>query len=375
MRALVAIAAPTGPAFVAALRQAWDEGDAVLPVDPRLPRPAHEALLAATRPAAIVDSAGERHALAGGVPVEAGDALVVATSGTTGEPRAAVLTMSAVEAAAQITSARLAVDPTRDVWLACLPVAHAGGLGVVTRALITGTPLVAQAAFDPTTNATLVSLVPTQLTRHDTSRFRTVVLGGSAPPNDLPPNVVTTYGLTETGGGVVYDGVPLDGIRVRLGDNGEVQLNGPTLLRAYRDGTQPRDPDGWLATQDAGHLAADGRLIIDGRLDDVITTGGEKVWPAAVERVLASAPGVGEVAVAGRVHAEWGEEVVAFVVPVDRNHVPTLRELRDHVRHVLPAYAAPRDLVVLDALPRTLIGKTIRSQLPFHARAERPGMG
>ena len=274
---LVAIAAPTGPVFVEALRRAWDDGDAVVPIDPRLPRPAMHAVLSATRPGAIVDATGERHEHRRGEAVAEGDALVVATSGTTGKPRAAVLAQPPSKQLLGSRQARLGVDPARDVWLACLPVAHVGGLGVVTRALITGTPLIAQPAFEPATrDATLVSLVAAHLARHDTASFRAVVLGGGAAPTDLPDNIITTYGLTESGGGVVYDGVALDGVGVRIGDDGDVQLNGPTLLRAYRDGTDPRDGDGWLATRDAGHFAADGRLIIDGRLDDVITTGGEK---------------------------------------------------------------------------------------------------
>src|SRR5437879_3032321 len=144
-------------------------------------------------------------------PVEDGDALVVATSGTTGEPKGVVLTHDAVEASARATSDRLAVDPARDTWLSYLPLAHIGGLSVVTRALVTGTPL----TFDVEAGATLVSLVPTQLRRLDARAFRTIVLGGAAPPEDRPANCVVTYGMTETGSGVVYDGVPLAGVQVR----------------------------------------------------------------------------------------------------------------------------------------------------------------
>ena len=108
------------------MQRAWDAGDAVLPLDPRLPGPARAAVLAAARP---------------DEPVEPGDALVVATSGTTGEPKLAVLTHAAVAASARATSARLGVDPAADRWLACLPLAHVGGLSVVTRAIVTGTPL------------------------------------------------------------------------------------------------------------------------------------------------------------------------------------------------------------------------------------------
>src|SRR4051794_6689022 len=217
MQRLIALEARGTAAFVEGLRRAWDAGDAVLPIDPRLPRAATDALVAAMR----IDE-----------PVEPGDALVVATSGTTGAPKGVVLTTDAVLASAEATSRRLEVDPARDRWLACLPLAHVGGLGVVTRALLTATPITLLEAFDADLVAraarddgtTLVSLVATALQRVDAALFRTVVLGGAAPPRALPINVVTTYGMTETGSGIVYDGVPLDGVDVRIAPaTGEIQ--------------------------------------------------------------------------------------------------------------------------------------------------------
>jgi O-succinylbenzoic acid--CoA ligase len=170
---------------------------------------------------------------------------------------------------------------------------------------------------------------------------------------------VTTYGKTETGSGVVYDGVPLDGVEVRAVD-GELHLRGPMLLRAYRDGTDPKDADGWLATGDAGAVV-DGRVEVQGRIGDVIVTGGEKVWPDPVEGVLRDVSGVADVAVAGVPDAEWGHRVVAFVVAGDVT--PTLDQLRDAVKAVLPAYAAPKQLVLVDVLPRTALGKVQRAAL------------
>ena len=354
MPRLVVVPAEGDPSFVDALRRAWDAGDAVLPLDPRLPGPARQAVLDAAR----VDE-----------PVAPGDALVVATSGTGGVPKAVVLTSEAVAASAAATSARLDVDPGTDRWLACIPLAHVGGLGVVVRALLTGTALTvlprperSAVAEVARSGPTLVSLVPTALDRLEASWFKAVVLGGAADPGSRPANVVRTYGLTETGGGVVYDGVPLDGVEVRAVD-GQVQLRGSMLLRCYRDGGDPKDADGWLPTGDAGALAGDGRLVVAGRLADVVVTGGEKVWPDDLEPVLAAHPGVREVAVVGRADPEWGAAVVAVVVPTDPADPPSLESLRELVKASRPAYAAPRRLELVEALPRTALGKVRRASL------------
>jgi O-succinylbenzoic acid--CoA ligase len=352
MNRLVVVDARGDEAFIGTLRRAWDEGDALLPLDPRLPAPERARVLEAAR----VDQ-----------PVDDGDALVVATSGSTGEPKLAVLTHDAIGASAKATSAALAVDPGRDRWLACLPLGHVGGLGVVVRALLTGTPLEVHDGFDAARveraardGCTLVSLVPTALARVDVSGFRAVLLGGSAVPDQRPRNAVTTYGMTESGGGVVYDGTPLDDVEVRIADDGEIQLRAPMLLRHYRDGNDPKDADGWYPTGDAGEWRDD-RLIVLGRRDEAITTGGETVWPAVVERVLRSHPRVADAAVMGRVDDEWGQRVVAVVVPSDADASPSLDALRDHVKRELPAYCAPRELELRDTLPRTPLGKLRRT--------------
>lgn len=360
MPRLLAIALPPGPAFVRELTGAWADGDAVLPVDPRLPLAAVGRLVEAMRPAVLIAETGQHQLLHDPRPVIEGDALVVATSGSTGEPKGVVLTHDAVRASALASSARLAVDPDHDAWLARLPVAHVGGLSVVTRALVTGTPLLFDEDERP---ATLVSLVPTQANRADLDRYRVVLVGGSADWRERPPNVVHTYGLTETGSGVAYDGVPLDGVEVAIDAGGQILVRGPMVLRAYRDGADPKDAQGWLPTGDAGRLDAHGRLEVDGRIGDVIVSGGEKVWPAPVEDALRSHPAVADVAVAGRPDDEWGQRVTAFVVPSEASAPPSLAALRDHVRERLPAYAAPRELVLVTDLPRTALGKIRRNLL------------
>ena len=188
-------------------------------------------------------------------------------------------------------------------------------------------------------------------------------VGGAAPPAALPAHVVTTYGMTETGSGVVYDGVPLPGVEVRVVD-GELQVRGPMLLRCYRDGSDPRTADGWLPTGDMGEIDTETGLVrVFGRAGDLVITGGENVWPASVERVLHTHPAIAEVAVVGRPDPEWGQRLVALVVPRDPHAPPTLESLRTHVKAELPAYAAPRELELVAALPRTALGKVIRREL------------
>ena len=390
MPELVALDLPGGIGFVDALRAIWDTGDAAAPLDPRLPPAARQVMLDVLRPTRIVGSDGDQHALADGIPVEEGDALVVATSGTSGHPKGVVLTHEAVAASALATSVRLGIDADRHTWLACLPLAHIGGLAVVTRSIVTGTPVVVLPGFEAETveeagrsgRVSHVSLVATALRRLDPSVFACVLLGGSKAPDALPANVVSTYGMTETGSGVIYDGRPLDGVEVSFRPaervdadevsggpavvEGEILLRAPMLFRCYRQGDDGRvvGPDGatgWFATGDAGRLDADGKLVVSGRTEDLIITGAEKVWPDLVERTLMEHPGVAEVAVWKRSDPEWGERVVAWVVPTD--DTPSLEALRQIVADGIAPWAAPKELVLVDDLPRTAAGKVRRREL------------
>jgi o-succinylbenzoate---CoA ligase len=363
------------------LRAIWDTGDAVAPLDPRLPPAARQALLSALRPSRVVASDGEHHVVPNGVPVEPGDALVIATSGSSGQPKGVVLTHDALVASARATSERLGIDPSRHSWLGCLPLAHVGGLSVVTRAILTGTPLTVLPGFDADVvegfgrsgQATHVSLVTAALRRLDPSVFTRILLGGSRPPGELPANAVVTYGMTETGSGVVYDGVPLDDVEVAIAhfadgdrDEGEILLRAPMLMRSYRDGSTGRvvGPDGtrsWFATGDAGSLTSAGTLAVAGRIAEVITTGGEMVWPDDVERVLAAHRDVTEVAVWKRPDPEWGERVVAWVVATGSR--PGVDELKELVAGTIAPWAAPKEIVFTAELPRTSSGKVRRSEL------------
>ncbi len=339
----------------------------------------------------VATATGWDHAAA--VAVDDDVALAVATSGSTGEPRTALLTASALRASGRATERRLA-GPGR--WLLVLPVEHVAGLQVLVRSVLAGTrPVVAlgtpftatrfaAAVADlrtgtPAGTPTYTSLVPTQLVRvlddeaaTDAARtFDAVLLGGAAAPAPLleraraaEVRVVTTYGMTETCGGCVYDGVPLDGVRVRLDASGRVLLGGDVLTAGYL-GRPDLDPfvtlDGtrWLRTNDLGRLD-DGVLSVLGRADDVVVTGGVNVAPAAVEAALAAAPGVAEALVVGVPDETWGQAVGALVVPTDPAAPPTLADLRAHVTAALGPAHAPQHLVVVGALPLRGPGKPDR---------------
>nr|WP_197285845.1 AMP-binding protein [Nocardiopsis sp. NRRL B-16309] len=363
------------------------EGPALLPVPAGTPQARVEGLLAAMRPDSVRTPKGVT-ALADGVPARADTALVITTSGSTGVPKGVELSASALRASALASVARVGAAPG-EPWLCVLPAGHVSGLQVVIRALVTGTEAV-HADFDARNVAELarelrphVSLVPTQLRRllaagADLSDLGTILLGGAAAEPDLlerarsaGARVVTTYGMSETCGGCVYDGLPLDGVRVRLeseapGEPGRILVAGPVLLSGYRmppgvddPGGLERDGDGlaWLRTNDLGCWEADGRLSVLGRMDDVVNSGGHKVVPGQVNALLAQHPAVAESAVVGRADPEWGERVSAVVVPADPLRPPSLEELRDWVRERLPAYAAPRELEVRDHLPLLASGK------------------
>jgi O-succinylbenzoic acid--CoA ligase len=380
---LVAVTLPPGPEWAGILGKVWEAGAALFPVDHRLPPNQARELLDRAAPTVIVEPGGW-HRLDAGRPAEEGIALIVHTSGTGGVPKLVQFDRPAIDAA--VASSALALEALpHDGWLCCLPLAHVGGLLVLLRAVLLGAPVTVHPRFDPEAvagerDAAFISLVPTMLVRlldagTDLSGFRAILVGGAAVPPELSQrarsagaNVIETYGLTESCGGVVYDGRPLPGTEVRIEGDGGIQLRGPTVMRGYLGDAaateQAFTEGGWLRPGDAGWIDADGRLRVAGRLDDLINTGGEKVWPGEVEAALEGHPGVAEVAVVGRSDPEWGQRVVAFVVPLDPASPPSLDELRDHAARTLPRHKAPRELVLYpEGLPRTPSGKVRRDAL------------
>ncbi|MGH3448404.1 MAG: AMP-binding protein [Nocardioidaceae bacterium] len=312
--------------------------------------------------------------------------LTIRTSGSTGEPKDVVLSTTALRASATATLARLG-GPGQ--WVLALPVPYVAGLQVVVRSILAGTspvtladhPDLATACAALTGERRYLAAVPTQLHRwlaDDTqaaalTELDAVLIGGSGVSTALLDTarargvtVVTTYGMSETCGGCVYDGVPLDGVGVALGPQGEIRLSGPMLFAGY-DGqpglTAQVVHDGWLHTPDLGRLDADGRLEVLGRADDVVVSGGENIPLPTVERRLAQMPPVAHCALVGLPDPEWGTRVVAVVVPAAGCACPDLDSVRGFVAEELPRHWAPRAVVTSEQLPMLTSGKVDRQTL------------
>jgi O-succinylbenzoic acid--CoA ligase len=300
--------------------------------------------------------------------------LVIETSGSTGSPKRVVLSRSAMRASALATHERLG-GPGQ--WVLNLPATYVAGLQVLYRCVVAG---VEPVPFDATLALTrerisgrsYISLVPTQLVRllHGPAAevaalaaFDAVLIGGGpldprvrARAEAQGIRIVQTYGMSETCGGCVYDGLPLAGVEVRI-DDGHVLLRGPMLFDGYEGDAARTESvlrEGWFHTSDRGHVDSSGRLHIDGRADDVIISGGVKVPAPAVAAAIGRLGGVVAVEVVGVPDPEWGERVVAVVAARDPI---SLAEVREEVE---PRTWAPRQLVVVDSLPMLPNGKVDR---------------
>ena len=371
MARLIALDMPASKTFVELVQRVWSNGDAVLPIDQRLPQHGKKLLLDAMGPSEIINASFDSSALPDGRPTQDGEALVIVSSGSTGSPKGIIHTHSSILAGAQASASRLQLNAS-DHWLVCIPVSHVGGFSVISRAMHTGAALSLHPNFDVTAvrqaaenGATHTSLVATALSRIDTSLFKTILLGGSSAPANLPNNVITTYGMTETGGGVVYNGEPLSNVEIKI-EEGEIYLRCPMLTCGYRNEQTLSLKDGWYATGDMGEIN-NGKLSVHGRKTDMIITGGENVWPSAVEASLSSHPMIDQVVVRGTPDTNWGQRVVAYVVlngSLNSSEESLLSDLREHVKHTLPAFCAPQQLIVLNQIPRTSLGKVDAQALP-----------
>lgn len=376
------------PRLLDALPAALDgTGPAILPLDPGLPPTRLAALLEAFAPSVMETAQGPaRHLPARAAPgVSEDTALVIATSGSTGQPKGTELSAAALKASARATLQRIGAGPG-ERWLCCLPTFHIAGIQVLVRSLLAGTAPVVDVRLEPgalaASGCAHVAMVPTQLrrlvdARADLSAVRTILLGGAAVPpgllaaaRDAGGRVVTTYGMSETSGGCVYNGMPLDDVSVDIGPGGRIRIAGPVLFSGYRlrpDLTAEACDGRWFITSDLGSIGPSGELLVRGRADDVIITGGEKVVAAEVEAALGTCAGVREAAVVGRPDAEWGELVTAVVVPADPSVPPPLADIRAHLRDRLPACAAPAALVLVPEMPLLPSGKPDRAALRARA--------
>ncbi|RME73056.1 MAG: o-succinylbenzoate--CoA ligase [Planctomycetota bacterium] len=322
-------------------------------------------------------------------------AAVLFSSGTTGRPRAVVHTASSLLASARAVNARLGAGPGA-VWLCPLPLQHVGALAVLVRAIVGGYAAELHERFDAqavvralasgrVTHVSLVGRMLERLLEHrvpwrPASSLRAVVVGGGPVDPDLVRRarrrgipVCLTYGCTEAGSQITTQapgetgldlGRPIDGVQLRVGDNGSLWVRGPVLAAGLGGG------DGWYDTGDLGTLGAGARLLALERRVDLIVSGGKNVRPVRVERVLEACPAVREAAVLGWPDRSWGERVVAVV----RRAEPVERErLERWCAERLAVWERPRSWVWVDEpLPRTALGKLRRAEL--RRRLERRGL-
>ena len=325
--------------------------------------------------------------------------LVISTSGSTGEAKGVEISRTALIASAEATHKRLG-GPGH--WLLATPAQFIGGVQVLVRSLLAGTePGIVDlsvpfrsagfaAAAEPVLagpqGRRYTAMVPTQLRTllneggaglAALAAFDAVILGAAATSDRLRAaaaeagvRVVAAYGMTETASGCVYDGVPLEGVELRLADEeagaGRIELSGPVLATGYRghpDLTDDAFDDGWFRTGDSGRLDQNGRLEVLGRTDDLINTGGVKIAPALVERALLAQDGVADVCVFGLADEHWGQAVVAAIVPSDPDDEPDEETLRAAVRAQVGRAAVPKKVRYLDRLPLRGPGKIDKTAL------------
>jgi len=371
-RRLVALPAQAGPWLVEAIQRAWEHDEAICVVDTASPRLRER--LDVLRPHVLRLPKCEV-LLEPGAPLLGEQAwMVQVTSGTTGTPRAIVLDEIHVRASANAVGERLAITP-RDGWVTALSPAFIGGLATIARSIVAGIPIqllprhredLFRRALEQ--GATLATTVASALARIDVTPLRAVVLGAQPARGSLPSNAISSYGMTETGSGVVYDGLPLPGVAVAVRE-GVIRLRGPMIAERTRDGSPVTDVDGWLTTGDVGELV-DGRLRVLGRIDDLINTGGVHVPPAPVEAAVLEVLGsrVRDAVVYATADERFGEAVTLAVVA---DEVPSIDELRALLAERLDAAWIPRRIVAVAAIPRTETGKPLRRLLPGAHRGSR----
>ena len=389
--ATVALRLDAGLEYVVLLHALMKLGCVAYPVNTRLSEAEIDAELARAEPALTIARGSDLTLTEADLPLLGEHDLdelhcSILTSGTTGGARAIGLTYGNHLWSAVGSAFNLGVEPT-DRWLCCLPLFHVSGLSIVMRSVIYGTAVVVHDRFDVDRIAsalegdgvTVVSLVATQLARLleaevDLLPLRAALVGGGPVPDAVleeavgrGATVVQTYGLTETASQVTTlapadaqrklgsSGRPLLTTHLRIED-GEILVQGPTVAPGRAD------EEGWLHTGDLGRIDDDGFLYVEGRLGDMIVTGGENVLPSEVEEVLLRHPDVADAAAVGRADSEWQEAVTAVVVLRDDAEV-TADDLRRHCQTELAGFKVPKRIEFATELPRTASGKLIRREL------------
>jgi O-succinylbenzoic acid--CoA ligase len=398
---LGAVAVPVDVRLPATARAKLTSRAAIVLDQPLLPAPALRGSLSMGPPHARVRAPGDDGALEvadaalGATHDLDAPAAVIHTSGTSAEPKAVTLTYGNILWSALGSAVALGA-PSEERWLCTLPLAHVGGLSILLRSAIYATTAVVHERFDADDvvhalargGITLTSLVATTLARlldaglEQSPTLRCALTGGGPVPRELLDRayaagvpVSITYGLTEAASQVtttplaqvragahgqaspVGPGPPLFCTRVRVSDDGEILVNGPTVAPGALSG------DGWLHTGDLGTLDDDGRLRVTGRRSEVIISGGHNVSPAKVEATIERHPQVREAAVIGRADAEWGEAVTAIVV-WRASSEPDVAGVLELCAQTLAPYEVPKRVCSrTEALPRTPSGKLLRREL------------
>lgn len=381
----VALVGRASEAHVLDLLAAIDAQIPVLLLHPRWSEHETRAIVERASPDLVLDGDATRAGPGRGARSLEGVLAIVATSGTTGAPKLALLSRRAMAASAQASAAHLGMQ-TDDRWLLAMPLAHVGGLGVVVRSLVYETTLVVhEGAADPAAwlplaaaaRATHVSLVPTTLARLlDTgltlpASTRVALVGGAACPPTLIDRALargipihTTYGLTETCGQVATSTrdphrlVPLPDVSLRV-VSGTIRVRSPSAMDGWLDAPSPFDAEGFYDTGDLGQIEADGALRIHARRTDLIVSGGENVYPREVEDALERIAGVRAACVFGVSDPTWGQRVAAALVVTD--DAPSNDALLASLRRELAGFKLPRDIVRLESLALNATGKVDRA--------------
>lgn len=318
-----------------------------------------------------------------------GIALIISTSGSEGQPRPVLLANAQLNAAAAASNSRLPLGPG-DLWLNCLPLCHIGGQSILWRCARAAAGMLLHKGFSVEAVAgdlarfpvSHISLVPTMLARlleldvKPPPSLRVALIGGAALSQPLHDRaraagwpLCPSYGMSETAAqlathtpadGPWHEGLvgrPMPGHEMEISAEGRIRIRGPQVMAGYLDGNG-LDAAGWLTTGDLGEIDGDGRLTVTGRADDMLISGGIKVHPLTVESCLAACPGIRDVAVTGLPDPVWGQRIVALIVGST-----SAEQLLAHAREHLPAAARPRQIRILDGLPRNAAGKLERAAL------------